>query len=60
MNGDSWVADSWTIADYLENRFVDRPSLFGGIQGRALSRLHSILGDNLVGGLARSVPGYDI
>ena len=52
VDGDSWVADSWMIANYLEDRFPDRPSLFGGAQGRALSRLHSVLGDTIVGGVA--------
>ncbi len=29
------VADSWAIADYLENAYPDRPSLFGGDVGRS-------------------------
>jgi glutathione S-transferase len=32
------VHDSTTIADYLEDRYADRPSLFGGETGRALVR----------------------
>jgi glutathione S-transferase len=32
------VHDSTTIADYLETRYSDRPSLFGGEDGRALTR----------------------
>lgn len=32
------VHDSTTIADYLEERYPDRPSLFGGEAGRALTR----------------------
>jgi glutathione S-transferase len=32
------VHDSTTIADYLESRYPDRPSLFGSDAGRALSR----------------------
>ena len=32
------VFDSWTIANYLEDRYPDRPSLFGGGGGRALAR----------------------
>lgn len=32
------VHDSSTIADYLENRYADRPSLFGGEPGHALTR----------------------
>ena len=55
VDGDSWIADSWLIANYLEDRFPDRPSLFGGAPGRTLSRLHSVLGDTIVGGVARFV-----
>src|ERR1700751_4907093 len=32
------VHDSTAIADYLEERYADRPSLFGGETGRALAR----------------------
>jgi glutathione S-transferase len=32
------VHDSTAIADYLEDRYADRPSLFGGETGRALVR----------------------
>jgi len=32
------VHDSTAIADYLEERYADRPSLFGGETGRALTR----------------------
>lgn len=38
VDGDRWIADSWTIANYLEDTYPDRPSLFGGPGGRALSR----------------------
>jgi glutathione S-transferase len=52
VHGDRWVADSWDIATYLEATFPDRPSLFGGGAGRALSRLYSTHGDALVGAVA--------
>jgi hypothetical protein len=38
VEGGQVVHDSSAIADYLEARFSDRPSLFGGEAGRALSR----------------------
>ena len=38
VDGDRVVHDSAAIADYLEDRYPDRPSLFGGEAGRALSR----------------------
>lgn len=47
-----WVADSWAIACYLEATFPDRPSLFGGAAGQALSRFYSTQGDALVGAVA--------
>ncbi|MGH6967654.1 MAG: glutathione S-transferase family protein [Stellaceae bacterium] len=40
VDGDKWIADSWTIACYLEDAYPDRPSLFGGGAGRALSRFY--------------------
>lgn len=40
VDGDKWIADSWTIAEYLEDTYPDRPSLFGGGAGRALSRFY--------------------
>jgi glutathione S-transferase len=38
VDGDRVVSDSAAIADYLEERYADRPSLFGGEAGRALGR----------------------
>ena len=37
-DGETLVADSFAIAEYLETAYPDRPSLFGGEGGRALSR----------------------
>lgn len=41
VDGDRWIADSWAIAEYLEDAYSDRPSLFGGAAGRALSRFYN-------------------
>jgi glutathione S-transferase len=41
VDGDRWIADSWAIAEYLEDAYSDRPSLFGGGAGRALSRFYN-------------------
>jgi glutathione S-transferase len=38
IDGDRVVHDSTAIADYLEERYPDRPSLFGGKIGHALTR----------------------
>src|SRR5581483_5239753 len=52
LHDDKAVADSWAIATYLEDRFPDRPSLFGGEGGRAAARLINAWGDiAIVGGL---------
>ena len=37
-DGETLVADSFAIAEYLEETYPDRPSLFGGEGGRQLSR----------------------
>jgi glutathione S-transferase len=47
VDGDRWIADSWTIANYLEDTFPDSPSLFGGASGRDLTRYYSSLADSL-------------
>src|SRR5438552_16759715 len=38
VDGGEVVYDSTSIADYLETRYPQRPSLFGGEAGRALTR----------------------
>src|ERR1700687_576742 len=39
LDGETSVADSWAIANYLEDNYRDRPSLFGGEGGRAMGRM---------------------
>lgn len=41
VDGETTVFDSWKIAEYLEEAYPDRPSLFGGPAGLALSRFVS-------------------
>jgi glutathione S-transferase len=38
VDDDRVIHDSTAIADYLEERYPDRPSLFGGAAGRGLAR----------------------
>src|ERR1700743_2922828 len=38
VDGDEVVHDSWAIAEHIEQRYPDAPSLFGGATGRALCR----------------------
>jgi glutathione S-transferase len=53
IDGETSVADSWAIANYLEDRYPDRPSLFGGEGGRAMGRMINWWADVVtVGGLA--------
>jgi glutathione S-transferase len=42
------VHDSWAIACHLEDRFPDRPSLFGGAIGRGATRLVNIWSDTVL------------
>jgi len=48
-----WVADSWTIANYLEDTYPQASSLFGGTAGRSLTRYYSTAADALGAPLAR-------
>ena len=36
-DGETVVRDSWKIAEHLEEKFTDRPSLFGGAIGRGVT-----------------------
>jgi glutathione S-transferase len=52
LDGDHTVVDSWAIANYLEDTYPDRPSLFGGDGGRAMGRMINWWGDiAIVGGI---------
>jgi glutathione S-transferase len=52
LHGDNAVVDSWAIANYLEDAYPDRPSLFGGEGGRALGRMLNWWGDiAVIGGM---------
>ncbi|MBL8385728.1 MAG: glutathione S-transferase family protein [Burkholderiales bacterium] len=55
VDGAAWISDSWAIAGHLEQRFPEAPSLFGPPPGRALTRLHAVFGDVLVGAIARFI-----
>jgi glutathione S-transferase len=52
LHDESPVVDSWAIANHLEDRFPDRPSLFGGEGGRAAMKMINSWGDiAIVGGI---------
>jgi glutathione S-transferase len=48
VDGEKWIADSWAIANYLEDTYPDAPSLFGGSAARSLTRYYSSCADGLV------------
>lgn len=48
LDGDTSIADSWAIANYLEDTYPDLPSLFGGEGGRAMGRMLNWWGDTVV------------
>jgi glutathione S-transferase len=48
VDGGRWIADSWTIANYLEEAYPDSQSLFGDAAARRLTRHYSSLADALV------------
>lgn len=50
LDGDKAVVDSWVIANYLDDAYPDRPSLFGGEGGRAMGRMLNWWGDIVVVG----------
>jgi len=47
-DGDAVVSDSWAIAAYLEDRYPDRPSLFGGARGLAHARFINAWADGVM------------
>jgi glutathione S-transferase len=50
------IIDSWVIAEYLEDTYPERPSLFGGAGGQALARFINAWGDAVLhAGIARLV-----
>ena len=63
LDGETSVANSWKIANYLEDKYPDRPSLFGGEGGRAMARMINWWGDvTVVGGMfpliVADIPGH--
>jgi glutathione S-transferase len=38
VDNGTWVSESWVIANYLEETYPERPTLFGGGAGRSVTR----------------------
>ncbi|KRR22053.1 glutathione S-transferase [Bradyrhizobium lablabi] len=51
LDGDTAIVDSWAIANYLEDTYPGRPSLFGGEGGRAMARMLNWWGDGVIGAM---------
>ena len=47
-DGDAVVRDSWKIAEHLEERYPERPSLFGGKIGRGVAQTFNVWADRAV------------
>jgi glutathione S-transferase len=55
-DGETVVSDSWSIAEYLEEAYPERPSLFGGTHGHAHARFINAWADGvMLGGIARLI-----
>ncbi len=48
LDGDKIISDSWTIAEYLEDTYPARPSLFGSAQARRVTRFINSWADIVV------------
>jgi glutathione S-transferase len=48
VDGERVVSDSWAIAEYLEDTYPDRPSLFNGAGGRAHARFINAWADSIL------------
>ena len=55
VHGDKWMFESWDIAIYLEKTFPDRPTLFGGPEGVALSKFFANLASVIASQVVRLV-----
>jgi glutathione S-transferase len=47
-DGESVLRDSWRIAEYLEDRYAERPTLFGGAIGRGVTQAFNTWVDRAV------------
>jgi glutathione S-transferase len=59
VDGDRVIHDSWNIATYLESRFPEHPSLFGGNTGLGLTRAINIWSDVVLSSAIRRLIAAD-
>jgi glutathione S-transferase len=60
VDGERWIDESSSIADHLEEAYPDRPSLFGGGAGRALTRFYQSWTDAVLHGALFPMLAFDI
>ncbi|MBS2028601.1 MAG: glutathione S-transferase N-terminal domain-containing protein [Deltaproteobacteria bacterium] len=60
QDGDKVIANSWDIATYLEDTYPERPSLFGGASGRAVSAFVSDWAENAFNPALGPLLGIDV
>ena len=53
LDGDRVIHDSWNIAVHLEERFPDRPALFGGEAARGMARFITTWSDTVLAATLR-------
>ena len=59
-DGDIVVRDSWKIAEHLEDRYADRPTLFGGAIGRGVTQAFNTWVDRVLVAAAMPVIVADV
>jgi glutathione S-transferase len=59
-DGDRVVADSWAIANYLEDAYPDRPSLFDGASARAVARFINGWADTVQNAAISTFVAHDV
>lgn len=59
-DGDTVVRDSWKIAEYLEEKYSDRPTLFGGAIGRGVTQTFNTWVDRVLIALMMPVVVCDL
>jgi glutathione S-transferase len=60
VDGDRTVSDSWTIANYLDEAYPDRPALFDGDGARSVTRFVNAWADTALNGAIIRVVLMDI
>ncbi|HUB96735.1 MAG TPA: glutathione S-transferase family protein [Stellaceae bacterium] len=60
VDGERWIDESWTIAEYLDEAYPGAPSLFGDGVGRALTRFYQGWADVVLHGALFPILALDI